>query len=691
MNNERKSMFRDIYKRQYSGNRTKTYEIAKGDESFVQRLGLIRNMLIHQGCVNSICWNDTGEYILSGSDDQHLVITNAHDANVKECYRTSHRANIFSAKFLPCTSDNQIVSCSGDGIILHTDLNRPDESCNNQFHCHGGTTTYKVVTIPNEPFTFVSCGEDGTLRGFDLRTKSSCFKPRCKDDILVSGSNAVTALAINPMSSHQLAAGCSDSTVRIYDRRFLGTQPGDHFKAQPFCAFLPPHFGTNPHSRITSLNFSGNGEDMLVSYSSEYLYLFTVQDKNTVQFKKPIRKLTPWEKLRAATGKRERMSPPPVRRLRLRGDWSDTGPDARPERDNTTTVSLGQARPVLQATLMQRMTDVLSRMLNDPMTRAALSAGGEDSLDETTRRFMESREREIASRNPDNVEGAGMDSDQAVRRSSSGQEPSSSNPENLNRSTITSHLHNHLTALRNLREGFIEQHGAEPSVSFRYSQQSTSNSTISLRVGREVNRTFGEDVLTAPSTSEGAAVSATSEPMNVDSEDLAKNVEEDKLERREKKSEEHFIHEAEVKMKYIGHRNSRTMIKEAAFWGDDYVMSGSDCGHVFIWNRETAAVKMLLQADKHVVNCLQPHPTLPLLATSGIDHDVKVWGPILEEPSFDEVMSADLINRNAIMLEETRDTITVPAAFMIRMLAALNQIRRGARNRPPRRREEEEG
>lgn len=24
---------------------------------------------------------------------------------------------------------------------------------------------------------------------------------------------------------------------------------------------------------------------------------------------------------------------PPVRRLRLRGDWSDTGPDARPERE----------------------------------------------------------------------------------------------------------------------------------------------------------------------------------------------------------------------------------------------------------------------------------------------------------------------------------------------------------------------
>ncbi|RZC36833.1 hypothetical protein BDFB_003467 [Asbolus verrucosus] len=90
------------------------------------------------------------------------------------------------------------------------------------------------------------------------------------------------------------------------------------------------------------------------------------------------------------TGKRERLnnSPPHVRRLRLRGDWSDTGPDARPERDTTTTVSIGQARPQLHATLMQRMTDVLSQMLNDPMTRAALSAGGEDSLDpnETTQR-----------------------------------------------------------------------------------------------------------------------------------------------------------------------------------------------------------------------------------------------------------------------------------------------------------------
>ena len=81
------------------------------------------------------------------------------------------------------------------------------------------------------------------------------------------------------------------------------------------------------------------------------------------------------------------------------------------------------------------------------------------------------------------------------------------------------------------------------------------------------------------------------------------------------------------------------MIKEATFWGDEFVMSGSDCGHVFIWERESGKLIMLLEADKHVVNCLQPHPFFPILATSGIDYDVKIWSPMAEEPYFDPVQA----------------------------------------------------
>lgn len=84
------------------------------------------------------------------------------------------------------------------------------------------------------------------------------------------------------------------------------------------------------------------------------------------------------------------------------------------------------------------------------------------------------------------------------------------------------------------------------------------------------------------------------------------------------------------------------MIKEATFWGTDYVMSGSDCGHVFVWDRTTAKLVMLLQADQHVVNCLQPHPTEPLLATSGIDHDVKLWAPVGEGSHFDQDLADEV-------------------------------------------------
>lgn len=58
----------------------------------------------------------------------------------------------------------------------------------------------------------------------------------CRNDILISDKSAITALAINPMMSHHLAIGCSDSTVRIFDRRCLSTVDGGMFTL--ICVFL---------------------------------------------------------------------------------------------------------------------------------------------------------------------------------------------------------------------------------------------------------------------------------------------------------------------------------------------------------------------------------------------------------------------------------------------------------------------
>lgn len=64
---------------------------------------------------------------------------------------------------------------------------------------------------------------------------------------------------------------------------------------------------------------------------------------------------------------------------------------------------------------MQRMTDVLSRMLNDPMTRAALSAGGEDSVDPNEQQ-LENREGENS-----NQDGSNRNNNMEVDQSNQGQ------------------------------------------------------------------------------------------------------------------------------------------------------------------------------------------------------------------------------------------------------------------------------
>ncbi|KAH8349574.1 hypothetical protein KR084_001803 [Drosophila pseudotakahashii] len=80
---------------------------------------------------------------------------------------------------------------------------------------------------------------------------------------------------------------------------------------------------------------------------------------------------------------------------------------------------------------------------------------------------------------------------------------------------------------------------------------------------------------------------------------------------------------------YEGHINSRT-IKGVNFFGprSEYIVSGSDCGNIFFWDRNTEAIINFMKGDHAgVVNCLEPHPWMPVLATSGLEHDVKIWTP----------------------------------------------------------------
>ncbi|XP_064450443.1 DDB1- and CUL4-associated factor 6 isoform X7 [Mirounga angustirostris] len=805
-----------------------------GRREFIQRLKLEATLNVHDGCVNTICWNETGEYILSGSDDTKLVISNPYSRKVLTTIRSGHRANIFSAKFLPCTNDKQIVSCSGDGVIFYTNVEQDAETNRQcQFTCHYGTT-YEIMTVPNDPYTFLSCGEDGTVRWFDTRIKTSCTKEDCKDDILINCRRAATSVAICPPIPYYLAVGCSDSSVRIYDRRMLGTRATGNYAGRGttgmVARFIPSHLN-NKSCRVTSLCYSEDGQEILVSYSSDYIYLFDPKDDTARELKTP-----------SAEERREELRQPPVKRLRLRGDWSDTGPRARPESERERD---GEQSP--NVSLMQRMSDMLSRWFEEASEVAQSNGGrGRSRPRGGTSQSDVSALPAVPSSTDLEVGESAMEVDpsaeqslqpstsaavsaQAHSTSSSTESPHStsllSSPDNEQRQSVeASGRHTHHQSDNNNEKLSPKPGTGEPVLSLHYSTEGTTTSTIKLNFTDEWSSTAsssrgngshckseGQEEPLAPESSVQPPGDSDTKALEESSEDVttyqegtsAENTVENRIEmaqsdkftsepsdsssgerndfnldsscgvpeestlseqgkepgtsgqtstegatnqnttspqppsqteaigplaheealardsalqdtddsdddpvlipgaryragpgdrrsavariqeffrrRKERKEMEELdtlnIRRPLVKMVYKGHRNSRTMIKEANFWGANFVMSGSDCGHIFIWDRHTAEHLMLLEADNHVVNCLQPHPFDPILASSGIDYDIKIWSPLEESRIFNRKLADEVITRNELMLEETRNTITVPASFMLRMLASLNHIR----------------
>jgi nuclear receptor interaction protein len=202
----------------------------KNSSSITRRLQIGRTLNVHRGCVNTIWWNDHGTTILSGSDDQNLIVTDPYTRKVLTKVHSGHRENIFSAKFLPETNDRRVVSCSGDGVIFHTNFDRRNNSHSNEgwFTCHGSSTAYEVRIIPHTPNLFLSCSgitkikifikiktnilylDDCTVRLYDLRTKSNCLKDHCHDDILIKSHWGITSMDINPMNPNEIVSACAD-------------------------------------------------------------------------------------------------------------------------------------------------------------------------------------------------------------------------------------------------------------------------------------------------------------------------------------------------------------------------------------------------------------------------------------------------------------------------------------------------
>ncbi|KAJ7180123.1 WD40 repeat-like protein [Mycena crocata] len=98
------------------------------------------------------------------------------------------------------------------------------------------------------------------------------------------------------------------------------------------------------------------------------------------------------------------------------------------------------------------------------------------------------------------------------------------------------------------------------------------------------------------------------------------------------------------RQRFAGARNVET-IKDVNFLGpdDSYVASGSDDGNFFVWRKKDAKICGIFEGDGAVVNVIEQHPHLPLIAVSGIDTTVKLFAPVSGSSSFSRMDSAERI------------------------------------------------
>ena len=61
---------------------------------------------------------------------------------------------------------------------------------------------------------------------------------------------------------------------------------------------------------------------------------------------------------------------------------------------------------------------------------------------------------------------------------------------------------------------------------------------------------------------------------------------------------------------------------------DEYVVSGSDNGCLYIWDKSTGELATYLEGDTDTVNVIEGHPFSTSLAVSGIDSDIKLFSPM---------------------------------------------------------------
>ncbi|XP_070551794.1 DDB1- and CUL4-associated factor 8-like [Ptychodera flava] len=241
---------------------------ARGSVGFVERLHRQHTLDYHQGCVNTLHFNQCGNLLATGSDDLEIVLWDWARNKPNLVYHSGHKSNVFQAKFMPYSGDTTIVSCARDGQVRVGHLSSTGVCKGTKKIAQHRGAAHKLALEPDSGVNFLSCGEDSLVFSLDLREDKPTKLVSTKE-----GDKKVALYTIfsNPMNTHEFAVGGRDHFVRVYDRRKIAEEVNDGLLKK----FCPHHLADSDiRANVTCLVYNYNGQEILASYNDEDIYLF---------------------------------------------------------------------------------------------------------------------------------------------------------------------------------------------------------------------------------------------------------------------------------------------------------------------------------------------------------------------------------------------------------------------------------
>ncbi|XP_071486508.1 WD and tetratricopeptide repeats protein 1-like [Diadema antillarum] len=669
MNKKPSSVIHHLRKRQIREMSSRRFQqLHHVDETFINRLGLEHELEGHNGCVNCLEWNDSGTLLGTGSDDLTAVIWDPHRRKKLTTIVTGHLGNIFSLKFLPNSQDETIATGAADYKVRVHNVPR-NETCH-AFSCHAGRVK-RLAVVPNLPYMFWSAGEDGTIRQFDLRSPHVC-SDSCNNVLInlnyyIGKNGECKCLAINPFRPEQLAVGASDPYIRLYDIRMLNPhavhfsredimrsswrppapEPDIHGEVPKGCVqyFIAGHLPVKEDERkrryrslvATYVTFGPTGRELLANLGGEQVYLFDIYNRQTPKMYNVGDYLPANTNGVCTNGVCKEVQQHVAEALSSNGTSIDS-PNGMKSLFPTTNGRKKEEAAAAAAACHQMAGYSQPSTSSERSGRSGDGAGVrrksvtkelppriEVLKHEANKLYCDKKDYTSAIRLynqaislcPDHAILYGNRAAAYMKRGWDGDIYAALRDCHSALTLDTKHRKAHFRLARCLLQLTRANEAYECLQTFKTKFPEYAKYTEFQALERDINSAvFSHAEKEAPSDPEWPDSPAAQSRLTGSDPVCAK--------------EKELRNDAfDYTERFCGHCNTTTDIKEANFFGSNgqYIMAGSDDGSFFIWDRKTTNIVRVLRGDDSIVNCLQPHPSQCLLATSGIDPVVRLWSP----------------------------------------------------------------